>query len=63
MDTNTLEKSVAMPKIRCRSYKIELGFCDSNCLNMVRIPPNKAKTATGYCRECYHKRFHNGKRK
>ncbi len=25
------------------------------CNNITRIPPNRAQTATGYCRSCYYK--------
>jgi hypothetical protein len=34
-----------MPRYKCKSQE---------CRNVCIIPPNKAKTATGYCRKCYH---------
>ena len=36
-----------MPKIECKS---------EDCKVLVRIPTNRSKTATGYCRKCYTKR-------
>ena len=38
-------RGTTMPKLNCKGM---------DCKNVVRIPPNREATATGYCRECWY---------